>query len=176
MKPIRITILFFLISTSLFSQTKKETEDWVKSKFNKWKITDTRTEYKVDGVVVDNPHSEKPLSLTIIGCNLTLKTQYYNYLVLAPTYKTYSLNIGNIEEVKWVKFNDTDYLVINVKKSTVKLTSVYKEDKDIMYVDGCIISFKTDGEEDFEARMLKAFNHLRSFCPNPKIVKKKEVF
>ena len=31
-----------------------------------------------------------------------------------------------------------------------------------------------DGEVDFEARMLKALNHLRSFCP--KITSKKEVF
>lgn len=174
MKSIKLTIVFIFMSMSLFSQTKKETEDWIKSKFIKWKISDTRTEYKDNGVIIDYSHTEKPLSLTIIGCDLTFKTQYNYYLSLTPTYNTYTLNIGNIEDVKWVKFKGTNYLVIDVVKSTVKLTSVYKESKDISYIDKCIFSFKIDGEDDFEARMLKAFNHLRSFCP--KIIKKKEVF
>jgi hypothetical protein len=175
MKKIRLTILFFLISTSLFSQTKKETEDWIKSKFNKWKISDTRTKYlDMDFKIIEYSHTTKPLSLTIIGCDLTLKTQYNYYLSITPTYETYFLNIGNIEEIQWVKSNGTNYLVIDAIKSTVKRTDVYEEIKKISYIDKFIISFKIDGEDDFEARMLKALNHLRSFCP--KIRKKKEVF
>ena len=174
MKPVRLITVCIFISTSLFSQTKKETEDWIINKFNKWKISDTRTEYKDNGVIIDYSYTEKPLSLSINGCDLTFKTQYNYYLSLTPTYKTYSLNIGNIEKIEWVKVKGTTYLVIDVKKSTVKLTSVYKESKEIAYVDKCVLSFRTDGEVDFEARMLKALNHLRSFCP--KINSKKEVF
>lgn len=174
MEPIKLITVFIFISTSLFSQTKKETEDWIINKFNKWKISDTRTVYKDNGVIIDYSHTEKPLSLSINGCGLTFKTQYNYYLSLAPTYKTYSLNIGNIEKIEWVKVKGKTYLVIDVKKSTVKLTSVYKDSKDIAYIDKCVLSFRTDGEVDFETRMLKALNHLRSFCP--KINSKKEVF
>ena len=126
MKPVRLITVFIFISTSLFSQTKKETEDWIINKFNKWKISDTRTEYKDNGVIIDYSYTEKPLSLSINGCDLTFKTQYNYYLSLTPTYKTYSLNIGNIEKIEWVKVKGTTYLVIDVKKSTVKLTNVYK--------------------------------------------------
>ena len=126
MEPIKLITVFIFISTSLFSQTKKETEDWIINKFNKWKISDTRTEYKDNGVIIDYSYTEKPLSLSINGCDLTFKTQYNYYLSLTPTYKTYSLNIGNIEKIEWVKVKGTTYLVIDVKKSTVKLTSVYK--------------------------------------------------
>lgn len=175
MKMLRLTIVFFLISSSLISQTKKETENWIISKFNKWKISDTRTEYIDDTKIVDYSNTEKPVSLTIIGCEMKLKTEYNDIRSISTTfYHTYSFDIGNIEEIKWVKFKNTEYLVIDVKKATVKRTIVYKENNEISYIDKCIISFKTDGEDDFEARMLKAFIHLRSFYP--KIIKSREVF
>lgn len=171
MKKFKSTLVFIFLSISMFSQTKVETEAWIKDKFNIWKITDNRD---LSALGITGGSSEKPLSLTFVNCNLTFKTQYNEYLLISPTYKTYTLNIGNINEINWVKYKNTNYLVIVTNKSLVKYTSVYKGVTDITYIDKCIIAYNVDGEDDFQARMLKAFNHLRSMCP--KINKKKEIF
>jgi hypothetical protein len=179
MKKRGLTFIFLLVNMSLYSQSKLETENWIKSKFNKWKITDTRTTYSgVIGGIVTGGSSEKPISLSFINCSLIFKSKFnfYSPPSIGQENNTYSLNIGDIEKVEWIKnkVNYTTYLVVVTKKSLVKKTSVSQNDSEELYVDRCIIAFNTEGEENFEERMLKAFNHLRSLCPTTK--KNQEVF
>ena len=179
MKKNIMTFIFILVSMSLYSQSKLETENWIKSKFNKWKITDTRDTYSdvIDGIVTGGT-SEKPISLNFINCSLIFKSKfnYYSPPSIGLEDNTYSLNIGDIEKVEWIKnkVNYTTYLVVVTKKSLVKKTSVSQYDSEDLYIDRCVIAFNTEGEENFEERMLNAVNHLRSFCPKP--IKNKEVF
>ena len=161
-----------------FSQTKVETENWIKSKFIKWKVTDNRIEYSngIDGFVTGGS-TEKPISLSFINCSLIFKTEYNNLFSSASKgNNSYSLNIGDIENVEWInsKLNNTTNLVIVTKKSLVKVTNIDQNGSDTSYIDRCVIAFNTEGEENFKERMLKAVNHLRSFCPKP--IKNKEAF
>jgi hypothetical protein len=179
MRNYALTLFIILMSFSSFSQTKVETENWIKSKFIKWKVTDTRNTYSdvIDGIVTGGT-SEKPISLNFINCSLIFKSKfnYYSPPSIGLEDNTYSLNIGDIEKVEWIKnkVNYTTYLVVVTKKSLVKKTSVSQYDSENLYVDRCVIAFNTEGEENFEERMLKAVNHLRSFCP--KTIKNKEAF
>lgn len=166
-----------------FSQTKIETTSWLTSKYNKWKITDNRPYYQ-NGVIVGGT-TEKPISISFVNCTMTIKTNSFYYLSSGVyDVNTYSLNIGDISNIEWVNSDNTDYLVITTAGSQVKKTIVTKSkysfnekessDYDEKYFDRCIIALNTTGENDFSSRMLKAFNHLRSFCTPSK--KEKEVF
>jgi hypothetical protein len=159
---------FIILSTPFFSfsQTKIATEEWIKGKFNKWKIADVRSlENSMSG------HSEKPTSLSFNNCYLILKTKFtYFSSPSSPDYRTYKLNIGDVEEYKWIKYKHTNYFVIITSKSQVQLTTGSENS----YIDRCVIAFNVDGEDDFEQRMLKAFNHLKRFCKPT--IKAKETF
>lgn len=166
MKKYILAVALVFSSIPTFSQTKIETEEWIKGKFNKWKITNVRSE---DNSI--NGSSEKPISLTFSNCYLTLKTKLTYFLApSSPNFITYKLNIGDIEEFKWVKYNYTNYFVIITKKSQVQVTTGLEES----YIDRCVIAFNIEGEDDFEQRILKAFNHLKKMCPIS--IRQKETF
>jgi hypothetical protein len=136
-------------------------------------VTDSRIGYSDNGTILGG-NTEEPLSLSIINCNMVFKTNYSNIMSSGSYDKiTYTLNVGDINKVEWVKAYNNDLLVISTKKSLVKESTVEKKtpwesstykNPSIKYIDRIIISFNTYGEDDFKNRILKAYNHLRTFC------------
>ncbi|WP_291401594.1 hypothetical protein [Daejeonella sp.] len=173
MRNFIFTFTILLISFSSFSQTKVETESWIRTKFNKWKVPINKTYYSKEGFIV-TAYSEVPISLTLTNCTLVLKTRKHTYLSTAPENLTYFLNIGNIEQVKWIYNDNTNYLVVQAIKGSVRLNEISNGNTNVSYLNGFNMAFNIDGEDNFEERMLKAVNHLRSFCPKP--IKNREAF
>lgn len=169
-----VFIIVFLAKCFLVgAQSKSETISWISAKFNKWKVADSRIGY-TDFGTISGGTSEVPLSLSFINCNLVFKTDY-SYITSSggSTVNTYTLNIGDVDKIEWIHAYKNDLLVISTTKKLVKEYSVKNllsydtksaTTTNTRYIDRCIIAFDTDGENDFKARMLKAFNHLRTFC------------
>ena len=170
MKKILFLILFFpLIATS---QTKNETEDWIISKFNKWKSF--MDEEKITEFELDKTKSSEKLEIN--GCELKIT----NIINTASTINgkpirkrdVRIINIGDIESFSWVghgyqlfiKSRKTNILVQTFDYYTKKLESK-------SYVKGASFIMRTDAENDLGNRILNAFNHLKSFC-EPSIDKK----
>jgi hypothetical protein len=182
----KLIFLVYLISLSLlgFAQTKAETTNWILSKFKKWKVIDTRIGYSELGTVIGGT-SEIPLSLSFLNCNLIFKSNL-SYIASSGSYEeiTYSFNFGDVDNIEWVKLYNNDLLIISTRKNLVKSTSISKSkysfeennnrETSTKYIDRCIIAFNTNGEDDFKSRMLKALNHLKTFCSPTK--RQKEAF
>jgi hypothetical protein len=174
MKILIFIILFLGQCYIIDAQSKSETISWISTKFNKWKVADSRIGYTEFGTISGGT-SEVPLSLSFINCNLVFKTDY-SYIGSSgvSTVNTYTLNLGDVDKIEWIHLYNNDLLVISTTKKLVKEFSVEKNllsydtksatSTNTRYIDRCIIAFDTDGENDFKARMLKAFNHLRTFC------------
>jgi hypothetical protein len=166
------------------AQSKVETTDWIINKFKKWKVVDSRIGYSELGTITGGT-SEVPISLSFMNCSMFFKSNY-SYIMSSSSYEeiTYSFNFGDVDKIEWVRAYDNDLLIISTKRKLVKQVfiskSKYSFDKSktdgptIRYIDRCIIAFDTDGEDDFKSRMIKALNHLQSFCSPTK--KLKEVF
>ena len=165
MKKYLLIYLFFISSNICVSQSKIETEEWLKGKFNKWKIDIIDNDYK---------STTEPLSLNFNNCNLEFKTKEYLYLATDPNYVTYTLHLGEIKEFEWFFFEGKNYFIITSNNLEVKKSIVYRNENKVTYVKGIVMGFNIDGEDSFKERMLKAFNHLKGFCPPNQ--KKKELF
>jgi len=184
MRSSLILILILFVNYQTIAQSKTETEQWVKNKFTKWSIIDSRvSKSELNSQFITGGYQEKPISLMFNGCNTIFKTHYKSILSRYESNISYEFNYGDVKTVEWINYDNTDYLVIVTGKSLVKCKSIEKEEfsngkntgeLDITYIDRCIIAFNTLGEDDFKNRMLKAFNHLKSFCSPSKI--QKEVF
>jgi hypothetical protein len=167
-----------------FAQSKAETTNWVINKFKKWKVADSRIGYSEMGSITGGT-SEVPISLSFVNCNMVFKSSY-SYIMSTSSYDeiTYSFNFGDVDKIEWVRAYDNDLLIISTTGRLVKQVfyTKYKYDFEksssdgptTKYIDRCILAFDTNGEDDFKSRMIKALNHLQTFCtPTKKI---KEVF
>ena len=166
--------LFLLLFLPLFatSQTKTETEDWIISKFNKWKSF--MAEEKFSEFELDKTKSSEKLEIN--GCEFKIT----NIINTASTINgkvirkrdVSVINIGDIDSFSWssngyqlfIKSRKTNILVQTYDYYTKKLE--YKT-----YVKGASFIILTDSENDLGNRILKALNHLKSFC-EPSIDKK----
>ncbi len=70
---------------------------------------------------------------------------------------TYELDIGDIVNIYWVK----NRLVLKSREKNVIIT---RSQTNSGYGDGVVINFDLESEMDLDLRLLKAFNHLKSFC------------
>jgi hypothetical protein len=182
-KLIQLIVLLNLIDCAN-AQSKAETTEWIISKFKKWKVVDSRIGYSELGTITGGT-SEVPISLSFVNCNMTFKSNY-SYIMSSSSYDeiTYSFNFGDVDKLEWVRAYDNDLLIISTNGRLVKQVFVPKskysfeksksDETTIKYIDRCIIAFDSKGEDDFKSRMIKALNHLQSFCPPTKSVK--EIF
>jgi hypothetical protein len=181
-KALFLVIIMFLINGT-FAQSKSETISWIVSKFNKWKVVDQRGSIfqtdRIGSITV-----ETPLSLTITNCTLVFTTKFTSETTPSKyDLITYTLNLGDVENIEWVRPSNTDYLILVTRKSMVKSVTRYKSEfawendkaeNSIEYFDRVVMAYNINGEDDFKARMVKAYNHLRKYCTlTPKT---KEVF
>ncbi len=146
--------LFIILVYSGNAQTKLETEKWIISKFNKWQtdynFTDSFNKYWI--------HS--PTSFEFRGCKLIYKeTIFTTKSISYKDINTYELDIGDIVNIYWLK----NRLVLISRKKNVAITRSQTKSG---FGDGVVISFDLKSEKDLDLRLLKAFNHLKSFC-NP---------
>ena len=167
--------LLLLLPLIVSSQTKIETEDWIVSKFNKWKsfiVEEKFTAFELD----KTKSSEK---LEINGCELKIT----NIINTASTINgkvirerdVRIINLGDIEKFTWS--NDGYQLnIISRKTNILVLTYNYytKKIESKTYVKGASFIMRTDAENDLGNRFLKALNHLKSFCEPT--IDKKETF
>lgn len=145
-------LLFILISFEGYSQTKLETEKWLVSKFDKWK---TDNSYKDS---FNNYWSEIPASLEIKGCKLIYKeTQLTSQSVSSRDERTYELELGDIVNIYWIK----NRLVLRSRKKNVVITRSQTKSG---YGELVAFNFEIESEKDLDVRILKAFNHLKTFC------------
>lgn len=165
-----LTILTLFQSFDGVSQSKKETENWIISKFNKWKLDFENPLFDKDKYP-DMRSYEEPLKLSLDNCQLTLVTNnILQTALINKKTKIYRLNIGDIERVEWRgQFN----LFIWTRKNSVAIID-YNQKNKTFYSNWIGISLNTNSEDDLNIRIEKAFNHLKSFC-NPTSTPK-EVF
>jgi hypothetical protein len=164
----RYIFLFIILMSSLnlYSQTKVETENWIKSKFEKWK-----EDFKEPNIFNDRfkqLYIETPISIQFIGCEMIFKTSRRYELSSSVSKITYKINIGDIEELNWV---DGFNLYISSRKTNIKSTF---DNSDVRFTKGVALSINIYAEENLKERLTKAINHLKSFCTQSK--DEKEVF
>jgi len=155
-KYLFLLLLLPLIATS---QTKAETEDWIISKFNRWK--QNITNYDLQFGAFESYTDFK--TLKIDGCNLIITTNKTISGLVDKKKEVRIIKIGDIEELKWYK----DELFILTRKTNV-LVKTYDLNTNNFetktYVKGAKFKINTNAENNLKNRMLKALNHLKSFC------------
>lgn len=170
-------ILVVLICSCANAQTKKETEDWIISKINKYK----ETKYTGFGV----PHlgfSTKIISVKFTDCNFiivalnegvrsngSLGTEKFT----ATT--TQTIPINKLSEIMYV--NKNRMLHLNTINDVISWNTNDPQNpskNETTYVSFILIPVNLDTEDDLPNRIKKAFNHLRdSYCKKEEV---KEVF
>ena len=148
-------LLFLVFSISIYSQSKIETENWIITKFEKWKID--FNEPNLFNEHFSQLYVEKPISLRFIGCEMILKTsRSYTYSKFSQN-RIYTINVGDIENFNWI---DGGNFYITSRKSNIKTTYNSKTE----FNKSVAICFNINAEENFKNRILKAFNYLKTFC------------
>lgn len=156
-----ILIILILFSQPLIgkSQTKKATEDWILSKFNKYKITSTNN---------DNfhPYNAVPISLKFNECFIEFKEEFTQLGVfdIKPEIRLYKVMIGDIQSFTWNK----NILVIKTRKYNVSIKSYLKSNGSSKMVSDysnlIILTFNIQAEPKLDERLTIALEHLKSFC------------
>lgn len=153
-------------SLNLYSQTKAETESWIKSKFEKWK--ENFNEPNIFNDHFKQLYIETPISIQFNGCEMIFKTSRRYELSSSVSKITYKINIGDIDELNWV---DGFNLYISSRKTNIKSTF---DNSIVRYTKGVALSLNIYAEENLKERFTKALNHLKDFCIQSK--DEKEVF
>lgn len=156
-------LLFSLTTFSLYSQSKAETEAWIIEKFDKWKLGQTLKSEDFTKHFID----PKILSFSDCKLKLIVSTGGNGF----SSSNSYELNIGDIQNIIW----ESSILRITSRLKNITLTMRNNlSSSETFYVRDIEIRFDTDAENNLKLRLLKAFNHLKSFC-KPSI-SPKEVF
>ena len=161
-----LLLLFIFFSTSLYSQSKAETENWIKSKFDKWKVEYNEPNFTNDHM--NQLYVETPLSLQFNECEMILKTSRRYQLSSGSSNLTYKIIIGDIDQLNWI---DDSNLYISSRKANIKLTV---NNSAVKYTKAIALSLNIYAENNLKDRFTKALNHLIGFC-KPSI-DEKEVF
>ena len=157
-----IPIALLLLSSHLcISQTKEITENWILSKFDKYK-TGT-ADYDMT-----NPISEEPISLKFGNCYIELKEKFTQWMINGgsdPQIRVYKILIGDIKSFAWFG----NVLHIKSRKTNVTMRS-YSPNKNsaketVDYLDGIRLGIRILDEDNLDNRIIKALEHLKSFCP-----------
>lgn len=156
---ILILIMIFSISFTGFSQTKAETEKWIISKFDKWKVDysfkDSFNHYWIN----------VPTSLEIKDCKLIYKeTEFTSQSISHQDKKIFEIEMGDIININWIN----NRLVFKSRKKNIIITKSQSRNG---FGDLAAINFEIDAEKDLDKRLLKAFEHLKSFCKPTKDAK-----
>lgn len=170
-------ILSLFVCSCVNAQTKKETEEWIISKINKYKETEYSgealnlgfstkissvkfTECKfvivqlIEGVRTKNPYGTEKFTQTI---TLTFPINKLSEIYYGRNNKTLHLNTIN-DEILW-KTNDP----------------LNPSNNETIYVNFIIIPINLNAEKDLFNRITKAFNYLRdNYCKKEE--QPKEVF
>jgi hypothetical protein len=147
-----LSIIFILIYSNSFSQTKIETEQWIVSKFDKWKA-----DYSFKDSL-NNYWSNIPTSLEVKGCKLIYKeTELTTQSISHQEKKTYQLEIGDVVSLFWIK----NRFVLKSRKKNIGITRSQSSNG---YGDLIAFNFDLESEKDLDSMILKAFNHLKTFC------------
>ncbi len=162
--PIVRYVLYLIIvlnSFNVFAQTKLETEYWINSKF----VT-----HKLDKQTSTNDFLKIQISydyLLFDDCLMTLKTTAYGKS-FPPYEQKYEMNIGDIKSIVWKK----NTLIFTSKKFNVNNTgrsiTFEKEFSHLNFRNKFEFEINGNAEPRLRERLLKAFNHLRSFCKSSK--------
>lgn len=164
MKSLFYLILFIPIIT--LSQSKKDTEKWIISKFDKWETSIIKYDdstYEVFNTRGPFKYMINFNSLKVDGCNLIIEDVTITYPNRTGVLSVRTIKIGDIEEIKWFDnrlFIKSRKWNINVKKYDSDTKKYLSED----YVQGALLSFKTNAEKDLKNRLTKAFKHLKTYC------------
>lgn len=164
------------VSLNCLSQTKKETVDWLLQKFEKFKkdryLSNTHfEESKIAGKIeVTTYYSYTNYSYFINGDTLLIKCNFLEESTGKKDIKLLKIDEIIISEISGIScrngvitFNTYDYSIkTNSNGKLIKELSNYS-----------LGGFNCEGEDELGIRVIKAFDHLKTFYPR---VKLKEAF
>ena len=145
-----ITLLLLGISISTFSQTKKETEDWISEKIELYSYSN---EYDIFNSYI----------ITYDEDNMIVKN---NFKSITNGYETkftlsYSIPIKEMSKIRFEEKGSNVWLILKIKggaksiKKSVDTESGYNYTNEIE-----IILEKSINDDNLKNRLTKAFNHL----------------
>jgi hypothetical protein len=146
-----ITTLFVLsINLIVLSQSKKETQDWLKEKIEVFAYSND----------ADNYGHEYSVSFTDI--NMILKTSYISdYDNPDPLVFIYTIPIKELSTIIFEEKGNTTWMIISLKENKKSIKKVVEWSNRTEYVnDVSLIFYKSVNDSDMKNRIIKAFKNL----------------
>lgn len=146
-----ITTIFVLsIHLMLFSQSKKETQDWLKEKIEVFAYSND----------ADNYGHEYNVSFTDIS--MILKTSYISdYDNPDPLVFIYTIPIKELSTIIFEEKGNTTWMIISLKENKKSIKKVVEWNNRTEYVnDVSLILYKSVNDSDMKNRIIKAFKNL----------------
>lgn len=176
MKSYLLTLIAFAFFTCQ-AQTKQETENWIKDKmttYHDMKLTDiSGSEYATTKIYVHY----KNLQVRFSGCDLIINEDMYerrytpeDVINSTPKKEKYTQTLKYIIPLgRLIKVDYTTRSII-FKTEHRSVQCFRSEDHGKSYErmessESTFIGFDKYGEENLDERMIKAFNHLQTYCP-----------
>jgi hypothetical protein len=134
----------------VFSQSKKETQDWLKEKIEVFAYSND----------ADNYGHEYNVSFTDIS--MILKTSYISdYDNPDPLVFIYTIPIKELSTIIFEEKGNTTWMIISLKENKKSIKKVVEWSNRTEYVnDVSLILYKSVNDSDMKNRIIKAFKNL----------------
>lgn len=147
---LKITLLLICPYTFLFSQSKKETQDWIKEKIEMFGYSDEVENFGHKYLVSFN---ETEMILT--------KTYYSNNNYQFSLVTNYVIPIKDLNTIFFEEKISTTWMIISLKENKNNIKETFKSDNSVKYINKISLIFsKSVNDSDMKGRFIKAFKHL----------------
>jgi hypothetical protein len=150
MKIIITILLIFINNLIAFSQTKTETQDWIKEKIEIYAYSN------------DAENFGHEYSVTFNEYFMFIKTSYFsNYDDPAPIVILYTIPVKEMNSIIFEEKLNTTWLIISTKDNKKSIYSTDGKNNNAKYTNDLeLILYKSVNDSDMKNRFVKAFKHL----------------